>query len=83
MSSREFSGRRAALAYRQGFPSLWSGFLRRNFDSPAEVAALYGVDPTTAENWWDARTGPSGFAVAWTLSDPELGARAAAELRTA
>ena len=75
MSCRKFSARsRAAelLTYRQQFAETWSQFIRANFESAAEVALLFRVDPSTAENWWTGANAPQGWVVARAIADPDL-----------
>ena len=52
-----------ALSYRAHFALRWSAFIRENFDSPEHAAMAFGVDGSTARNWWAGTHSPSGFAV--------------------
>ena len=65
MSPRKFSQRNKVLTYRQQFASRWSDFIRANFESPEEAAAIFGVDGSTAKKWWAGSHAPSGFAVGY------------------
>ncbi|MCF7700528.1 hypothetical protein [Loktanella sp. M215] len=75
MSCRKFSARSKkadTLTYRQQFAATWSLFVRANFDSAAEVATIFRVDPSTAENWWTGSNAPQGWVVARAMTDPDL-----------
>lgn len=62
MSSRKFSKQRA-MTYRAAFKARWMRFVRSHFESPEHAAFVFGVDATTARNWWEGSNAPSGFAV--------------------
>lgn len=63
------SPREAVLTYRQFFAARWSRFIRANFDSPEQAADAFGVDGSTAKNWWDGSHAPSGFAVGYAYQN--------------
>jgi hypothetical protein len=71
MSFRNGFGRRGeVLTYRAAFAEAWARFLRCEFDDPLAVAAAFGVNARTAENWWHGRNAPAGWAVGRALTDP-------------
>ncbi len=75
MSCRKFSARSKkaeVLSDRQQFAETWSEFIQANFESAAEVAVMFRVDPSTAENWWIGANAPQGWVVARAMRDPEL-----------
>lgn len=57
-SPRKFSERSEVFTYRQHFALVWRDFIKANFESPAHVAHVLKVDPTTAEKWWAGRFTP-------------------------
>jgi len=62
-------------SFRQHFAAVWSDFVRAHFASPADAAAFFAVDPSTAENWWQGLNAPQGWVVGRAMSDPDLGGR--------
>ncbi|MDE0590441.1 hypothetical protein OU789_10930 [Halocynthiibacter sp. C4] len=70
MSPRKFSERSAVLSYRQHFAIVWQQFIQDNFESPAHVAHVFKVDPTTAEKWWAGSHAPQGWVVGQAMSNP-------------
>lgn len=77
MSPRKFSAKAKALSYRQTFAHRWSVFVRENFDSPEHAAHVFGVDGSTAANWWVGSNAPSGFVVGYAYAlDPAAAAAA-------
>jgi transposase-like protein len=62
------------------FAARWQVFCRENFEGPAQVARAFGVDRTTAENWWRGLNAPQGWAVGLAVSDPQTGAAARAAI---
>lgn len=72
MSPRKFSDKSDVLSYRQYFALVWRDYIRENFESPAHVAHVFKVDPTTSEKWWAGSHAPQGWVVGRALSDPEL-----------
>ncbi|ARO14417.1 hypothetical protein BVG79_01071 [Ketogulonicigenium robustum] len=74
MSPRKISARThklEVLSYRQHFNAVWQRIMTENFETPAEAAVFFGVDPSTAENWFDGRNAPQGWGVGWLLRNPE------------
>lgn len=71
MSQRKFSDRKDVLTYRQHFAAVWQRFVTENFQSPAHVAHVFKVDPSTAENWWHGVNAPSGWALGIALRNRE------------
>lgn len=67
LSPGKFSGRPAALTYRQHFAACWSGFIRENFTSAEHAAEVFAVDESAARKWWAGSHAPSGFAVGFAL----------------
>lgn len=61
-----------ARAYRAHFALIWRDFIRSNFESPAHVAHVFKVDPTTSEKWWAGSHAPQGWVVGRAMSDPGL-----------
>ncbi|WP_253279668.1 hypothetical protein [Loktanella sp. 3ANDIMAR09] len=78
MSYGKFSRASDVRSYRQHFAETWSLFIRENFESAAEAAVLFRVDPSTAENWWTGSNAPSGWVVGLALTMPDLRESAAA-----
>ncbi|WP_244867896.1 hypothetical protein [Vannielia litorea] len=78
MSSGKFS-KQQALSYRQAFKARWQKFIHSHFESPEHVAFTFGVDATTARNWWEGSNAPSGFAVG--MAYERFPSEAARELR--
>lgn len=76
----ELSAHEDALTYRQFFAARWRDFIRENYQSPAHVAFVWRVDPTTARNWWDGMNAPQGWVVARAMTDPETAEQAARHL---
>lgn len=75
MSPGKFS-KRQAMTYRQHFAAAWSQFMRESFDSPEHAAFVFGVDGSTARNWWEGTHSPSGFAVGYAYQlAPEAASR--------
>ena len=62
MSSGKFS-KSDLLSYRNVFKARWQRFVRQHFQSPEHAAYVFGVDASTARNWWEGSNAPSGFAV--------------------
>ncbi|MBT0779572.1 MULTISPECIES: hypothetical protein [Paracoccus] len=74
MSSRKFSARAQrleVLTFRQHFNNVWQRIICSSFETPADAAVFFGVDPSTAENWFEGRNAPQGWGVAWLISHPE------------
>ena len=67
MSPRKFSGPPEARSYRRHFAEKWSAYLKASFDSPAHVAHVFKVDPSTAEKWWMGSHQPQGWVVGYAL----------------
>lgn len=63
-SAFKFTGKRAAMTYRQHFAARWSVYINSRFDSPEAAAVAFGVDGSTARKWFEGSHAPSGFAVA-------------------
>lgn len=74
MSPRKFSARARkleVLSYRQHFNNVWQRIICNSFETPADAAVFFGVDPSTAENWFEGRNAPQGWGVAWLISQDE------------
>ncbi|NPD17567.1 hypothetical protein HOY34_20490 [Xinfangfangia sp. D13-10-4-6] len=64
------------MTYRQHFAAAWSQLIRNSFDSPEHAAHIFGVDASTARNWWEGSHSPSGFAVGYAYAmDPDAASR--------
>ena len=72
MSCRKFSARSEVRTYRQQFAETWRDFIQSNFESAAEAALVFRVDPSTAENWWTGANAPQGWVVARAIADPDM-----------
>lgn len=72
MSPRDFSAKTDVLTYRQHFAMIWRDFIMSNFESPAHVAHVFKVDPTTSEKWWAGSHAPQGWVVGRAMADPSL-----------
>ena len=72
MSCRKFSARSDVRTYRQQFAETWRDFIQANFESAAEVALVFRVNTSTAENWWTGANAPQGWVVARVVADPEM-----------
>jgi len=79
MSTGECS-RLKSDGYRRAFAARWAAFCCENFDSPAQLARAFGVDRTTAENWWRGLNAPQGWVVGLAVSRPEMSSAARAAL---
>lgn len=80
MSPGKYS-KRAALTYRAAFAHRWQRFILDNFESPEQVAVVFGVDASTARKWWEGSHAPSGFVVGYAYE--LMPNRAAQSLRAA
>lgn len=78
--SREHPSNEDALTYRTFFAARWRDFIRENFESPAHVALVFRVDPTTAANWFEGLNAPQGWVVARVMTDPSLAEQAGRHL---
>lgn len=74
MSPRKFSARSRkleVLSYRQHFNNVWQRIICDSFETPADAAVFFGVDPSTAENWFEGRNAPQGWGVGWLIAQDE------------
>ncbi len=72
MSTGKFSEKSDVLTYRQHFALVWRDFIKANFESPAHVAFVFKVDPTTSEKWWSGSHAPQGWVVGMAMADPAM-----------
>ena len=74
VSSRKFSAsqvRRDVFTYRAHFALVWQRFITETYRNPSEVKAAFGVDITTAENWFRGDNAPYGWVVGRAIADPD------------
>lgn len=67
LSCGEISAAPDPVAYRRHFARRWQAFITSSFDSPAHAARAFGVDPSTAENWFAGTNAPQGWVVGMAL----------------
>lgn len=60
----DFPTAQEVYAFRKGFAEAWRGLLHDRFATPKQAAEAFGVDTSTARDWWHGRGAPSGYAVA-------------------
>lgn len=72
ISTGKFSQKSCAMTFRKAFIQRWQRFCHANYTCPKHLQKDYGVDRTTAENWWNGRNAPQGWAVGRAFTDPNL-----------
>lgn len=80
MSAGMFSDAQAVTEYRRNFARRWARVLHQHFHGPAQVARAFGVDDSTAENWWAGANAPQGWVIGRAMVDPALREAALKEL---
>ena len=53
--------------YRALYPDKWFAFLHQHFRDHLHVAFSFGVSERTGRDWWEGKTGPQGWAVAYAI----------------
>lgn len=58
--------------HRRNTAARFARALHRNFTGPKQVADAWGVDRSTAENWWNGNNQPLLWVAAKAMDTPSL-----------